>query len=75
MEDALGGILADDMGLGKTLSTLAVIVASLARAIDFAVSNTEARPALWHDLVPCKTTLVVVPSARKTRSPLDHSAR
>lgn len=65
MEDILGGLLADDMGLGKTLSVLAVIVASLSRAFDFAFAKTRAAPSHWEHNVPSKTTLVIVPSSRK----------
>lgn len=65
MEDALGGILADDMGLGKTLSMLAVVVASLGSALNFAIKSTSGAPSSWQNLVPSKATLVVVPSARK----------
>jgi SWI/SNF-related matrix-associated actin-dependent regulator of chromatin subfamily A3 len=65
MEDILGGILADDMGLGKTLSTLAVIVNSLGRALDYAVSHTRGSTTYWQEVTPSKTTLVVVPSSRK----------
>jgi hypothetical protein len=54
------------MGLGKTLSTLAVIVASLARALEFAISGTREDPTAWTNLVPSKSTLVVVPSARES---------
>lgn len=62
-EDPHGGILADDMGLGKTLSTLAVVVGSLGRALDFAIARTRTDPQHWHNIVPSKTTLVVVPSS------------
>ena len=65
MEDISGGILADDMGLGKTLSILAVIVASLRPALDFAISGTRGVSGQWQNLVPAKATLVIVPSARK----------
>ncbi|KAF2661288.1 hypothetical protein K491DRAFT_673960 [Lophiostoma macrostomum CBS 122681] len=63
MEDPSGGILADDMGLGKTLSMLAVIVATLRAALDFATSNFNPNPSATRGLVPSKTTLVVVPSS------------
>ncbi|KAF2116188.1 SNF2 family N-terminal domain-containing protein [Lophiotrema nucula] len=63
VEDVLGGVLADDMGLGKTLSTLAVIVGSLDRALQFAVSGTDKPTTQWQSMVPSKATLVVVPSA------------
>jgi SWI/SNF-related matrix-associated actin-dependent regulator of chromatin subfamily A3 len=66
MDDVRGGILADDMGLGKTLSMLAQIVRSLPQALDFAASRTAAAPSAWKDLVPSKSTLVVVPSTRKS---------
>jgi SWI/SNF-related matrix-associated actin-dependent regulator of chromatin subfamily A3 len=65
MEDILGGILADDMGLGKTLSTLAVIVDSLGRALDYAVTHTRGSTTYWQEVTPSKTTLIVVPSSRK----------
>jgi SNF2 family DNA or RNA helicase len=63
MEDVLGGILADDMGLGKTLSMLAVIVDSLGRALEYAVTHTRGSTAHWQEVIPSKTTLVVVPSS------------
>jgi SWI/SNF-related matrix-associated actin-dependent regulator of chromatin subfamily A3 len=65
MEDVLGGILADDMGLGKTLSALAVIVDSLGRALDYAVTRTRGSTTYWQEVTPSKTTLVIVPSSRK----------
>lgn len=64
-EDPIGGMLADDMGLGKTLSTLALIVGSKARAVEFALNSTRTSFESWLDNVPAKCTLVVVPSARK----------
>ncbi|EUC42633.1 hypothetical protein COCMIDRAFT_103006 [Bipolaris oryzae ATCC 44560] len=63
MEDALGGIFADEMGLGKTLTTLAVIVESLKRALDYAAGRTRGSTNSWKDIVPCKTTLIIVPSS------------
>src|SRR4051812_43428739 len=65
MEETLGGILADDMGLGKTLSVLASITASLNRALDHAVSKTIQNKDFWKHIVPSKSTLIVVPSARQ----------
>ncbi|CAI6242193.1 unnamed protein product [Periconia digitata] len=62
-EEPLGGILADDMGLGKTLTSLAVIVGSLDRALDFARERTGEPIDTWHKTVPSKATLVVVPSS------------
>jgi SWI/SNF-related matrix-associated actin-dependent regulator of chromatin subfamily A3 len=63
MEDALGGILADEMGLGKTLTTLAVIVGSLERALDYAVGLTRGPTNSWKEIAPCKATLIIVPSS------------
>ncbi|KAJ6286390.1 SNF2 family N-terminal domain-containing protein [Bipolaris maydis] len=63
MDDALGGIFADDMGLGKTLTTLAVIVGSLERALNYAVGLTRGSTNSWKEIVPCKTTLIIVPSS------------
>jgi SWI/SNF-related matrix-associated actin-dependent regulator of chromatin subfamily A3 len=65
MEDVLGGILADDMGLGKTLSVLAVIVDSLGRAVEYAVTHTRGSTTYWQEVTPSKTTLVVLPSSCK----------
>jgi SWI/SNF-related matrix-associated actin-dependent regulator of chromatin subfamily A3 len=68
MDDVLGGILADDMGLGKTLSTLAVIMDSLGRALDYAVAHTRGSTTYWQEVTPSKTTLVIAPSSRKQLS-------
>lgn len=65
---ALGGIIADVMGLGKTLTTLASILRSSEKALDFAFAS----PALCQpksDISRMKATLVVVPSARKSEGP------
>ncbi|EUC34822.1 hypothetical protein COCCADRAFT_92479 [Bipolaris zeicola 26-R-13] len=69
MEDALGGIFADEMGLGKTLTTLAVIVGSLERALNYAVGLTRGSTNSWTEIVPCKTTLIIVPSSCKHIEP------
>lgn len=66
-QDFLGGILADDMGLGKSLTMLSAIVSSLERAGEYVlrgpcstVSTTALDPPKT-----AKSTLIVVPSARK----------
>lgn len=53
------------MGLGKTLSMLAAIVASLERAFEYAFNSTMAPIEYWSEVTPSKSTLVLVPSARK----------
>ncbi|KAI0623253.1 DNA repair and recombination protein RAD5C [Pyrenophora tritici-repentis] len=42
---------------------LAVIVNSLGRALDYAVTHTRGSTTSWQDITPSKTTLVVVPSS------------
>ncbi|KAJ5065861.1 DNA repair protein rad5 [Bipolaris maydis] len=72
MDDALGGIFADDMGLGKTLTTLAVIVGSLERALNYAVGLTRGSTNSWKEIVPCKTTLIIVPSSLRCLTLIRH---
>ena len=55
-----GGILADEMGLGKTITMLAQIVATRHVAESFATAE-RASTARFRT----KSTLIVVPSARK----------
>lgn len=69
-----GGILADDMGLGKTLSMLAAIVVSLDRALEYAFTSTRAPTVQWQDNTPSKGTLIIVPSACKSRRGDGHNA-
>jgi hypothetical protein len=54
------------MGLGKTLTMLTVIVQSLPRAIAFAIAGTTAPSDYWRMVTPSKSTLVIVPSSRKS---------
>jgi SWI/SNF-related matrix-associated actin-dependent regulator of chromatin subfamily A3 len=65
MEDALGGIFADEMGLGKTLTMLAVIAGSLDQALKHVVGLTRGPTNSWKEIVPCKATLIIVPSSCK----------
>lgn len=63
-----GGIIADDMGLGKTLTMLTAIIGLRQAAAD------EAYQSYSPEKIPiaAMSTLVVVPSARKT-IPTNHS--
>ena len=62
-----GGILADEMGMGKSLSILALIAKTLDDGKEWAQQqndSAEGKAALKHS----RSTLVVVPSARKRPS-------
>lgn len=63
---ALGGMIADVMGLGKTLTTLVSILRSSQKVLEVPVASLAFCP-LGGDVVRTKATLVVVPSARKSR--------
>ena len=65
--DAAGGILADDMGLGKSLTMLTAIAASLPDAYRFVTTKTDGN--LNKEMLPnARSTLIIVPSARKGSS-------
>ncbi|KAH8590621.1 SNF2 family N-terminal domain-containing protein [Bisporella sp. PMI_857] len=57
--DFRGGLLADDMGLGKTLSMICLITANQA------CSDLPIARGSFHISSPLKTTLLIVPPARK----------
>lgn len=69
MEDFPGGLLADDMGLGKTLMMIVVIVSTLEFAEKHAKTMIPKKLSLAPgNLIPAKSTLILVPSARELYS-------
>jgi hypothetical protein len=62
--DFRGGLLADEMGLGKTLSIICLIVANVAR-IPVSLPTVRTCSDTGGDLIPIKTTLLIVPAPRK----------
>ena len=65
-EETLGGILADEMGPGKSLTMLAAIITSLHNASNYAASRNLQPDNNGSLAIAAKSTLVIVPSARKT---------
>lgn len=63
-----GGVLADEMGTGKSLSTLALITRTLDAAKLWQQQKREARVVTVKVEFYASTTLVIVPSARKSAS-------
>jgi hypothetical protein len=63
-EEKGGGVLADEMGMGKTLSILALVMSTLEKARDWALSHAQSEPPSV--AVPnrrSRATLIVVSSA------------
>ena len=63
--DIQGGLLADDMGMGKTLSMIAIIMSTITDADIHSLGKGWNYDKTNKSLIPCKSTLVVVPSARE----------
>jgi SWI/SNF-related matrix-associated actin-dependent regulator of chromatin subfamily A3 len=61
-----GGILADEMGMGKSLAMLSHIAKTLARSHIWAQSGHVRDDDLLHETLSSRSTLIVVPSMRKS---------
>lgn len=63
-EEKGGGVLADEMGMGKTLSILALVMSTLEKARDWALSHAQSEPPSVAVLNRrSRATLIVVSSA------------
>ncbi|KUI66104.1 hypothetical protein VM1G_11431 [Cytospora mali] len=63
LEEKGGGVLADEMGMGKTLSILALVIGTLEKARDWALSQAQSDTSVVKANRYSRATLIIVSSA------------